>query len=128
MIFEIKALPEEFILAPDGSQIRLLPMMNDGSMVHCTLEAGQTSLAVAHHSVEEIWYFIEGEGQVWLSLDDHQQEIDVYPNISLTIPTGTRFQFRNTGSTSLCFIIVTMPPWPGSHEAYRVEDHWPVEG
>jgi mannose-6-phosphate isomerase-like protein (cupin superfamily) len=127
MDFQIKSLPDKFVPAPDGSQIRLLPIVTGGSMVHCTLEVGQTSLAVAHQSVEEVWYFIEGSGQVWLCQDDQQQEIDVSPNISLAIPTGAHFQFRNTGDTPLCFIIVTMPPWPGEHEAYRVEDHWPVK-
>ena len=24
----------------------------------------------------------------------------------------------------LTFFIVTMPPWPGVHEAVRVKDHW----
>jgi mannose-6-phosphate isomerase-like protein (cupin superfamily) len=127
MEFEVKTLPEDFVLAPDGSQIRLLPIMNGGSMVHCTLESGGTSLAVAHRTVAEIWYFIEGEGQVWLRQGKRQQEVDVQPGVSLTIPTGTHFQFRNTGAAPLRFIIITMPPWPGADEAYRVEDHWPVE-
>ncbi len=35
-------------------------------------------------------------------------------------------QFRNTGDEDLCFVIVTMPPWPGAEEARRVTDHWPV--
>ncbi len=127
MEFEVKDLPEEFVLAPDGSQIRILPSLAGGSMAHCTLEVGQTSLAVAHKTVEEIWHFIEGEGEVWLQQGDREQEEKVYPSKSLTIPLSTHFQFRNTGKAPLCFIIITMPPWPGEGEAYRVENHWPVE-
>ena len=51
-------------LAPDGSEIRLLSETSHGSMVHCTLNPGEVSAPVAHRSVEEVWYFLEGTGQV----------------------------------------------------------------
>ena len=44
----------------------------------------------------------------------------------MTIPLGTHFQFRNLGRVPMAFVIVTMPPWPGEDEAYRVPDFWPV--
>ena len=47
--------------------------------------------------------------------------------VSLAIPTGARFQFRNIGDDPLCFVIATMPPWPGDDEAVRAVDRWPVE-
>ncbi len=120
-------LPDDYdTRAPDGSEIRLLAAGEHGSSVHCTLPAGGVSLAVAHHHVEEIWYFIEGRGEVWRRDDDSEETIEAHPGISLTIPTGTRFQFRNTGKAPLRFLITTMPPWPGPDEAYRVEDHWPT--
>jgi mannose-6-phosphate isomerase-like protein (cupin superfamily) len=46
--------------------------------------------------------------------------------VSLTIPVGTHFQFRNAEAVPLRFIIATIPPWPGSDEAVRVEDRWPA--
>lgn len=52
-------------LAPDGSEIRLLSATSRGSMVHCTLNPGEVSLPVAHRTVEEVWYFLDGAGQVW---------------------------------------------------------------
>jgi mannose-6-phosphate isomerase-like protein (cupin superfamily) len=39
---------------------------------------------------------------------------------------GTHFQFRNMGETSLVFLIVTIPGWPGPEEAIEVEGKWPV--
>ena len=51
-------------IAPDGSEIRLLTETSRGSMVHCTLNPGELSAPVAHRSVEEVWYFLEGTGQV----------------------------------------------------------------
>ena len=55
--------------APDGSEIRFLIDRRHGagraSMVHVTLPAGQVSRPVRHRTVEEIWYVLEGRGQVW---------------------------------------------------------------
>jgi len=39
--------------------------MNGGGLCHCTLLAGKTSSPVAHRLVEEIWYVVSGEGEVW---------------------------------------------------------------
>jgi mannose-6-phosphate isomerase-like protein (cupin superfamily) len=113
-------------LAPDGSEIRLLAATGRASMVHCALPPGGVSLAVAHRTVEEIWHFVEGEGEVWRQFGGVEEVTPVRPGASLTIPTGAHFQFRNTGATRLCFIIATMPPWPGPEEARRVNDYWPT--
>lgn len=120
-------LPQEAdTLAPDLSEIRLLPAMSRGGMVHCVLNTGGVSLAVAHKTIEEIWFCLSGEGEVWRKLGDEERCDPIRAGVSLTIPTGAHFQFRNTGGERLCLIIVTMPPWPGAEEAYRVSDHWPV--
>ena len=124
---ETRYLPDDYdCLAPDGSEIRLLSSTERGSSAHCTLPAGGVSAAVAHHHAEEIWYFIEGRGEVWRQSENGDETIEARPGVSLAIPTGTRFQFRNTGEGPLRFLITTMPPWPGDEEAYRVEDHWPL--
>ena len=118
-------LPDDYTaLAPDGSEIRELVSVNGGSMVHCKLPAGGVSMAVAHKTIEEVWYFIQGQGQVWRKLGDEETVADVEPGVALTIQTSAHFQFRNTGDEDLCFIIVTMPPWPGEQEALRVGDYW----
>ena len=115
-------------LAPDGSEIRLLSLTSRGSMVHCTLNPGEVSLPVAHRTVEEVWYFLEGTGQVWRRFGDEERVVNVAQGVSLSIPVGAHFQFRTTGDGPLRFLIVTMPQWPGEDEAYRVPGCWPVEG
>ncbi len=116
--------PTHDAIAPDGSEIRLLGQVAGGSFVHCTLPPGQTSLAVRHQTVDEIWFFLEGQGQVWRQQDAPAEPVEVRPGMCLTVPLGTRFQFRNTGETPLTFVIATMPPWPGEGEAVRVEGYW----
>ena len=66
MEFETKRLAEKADeIAPDGSEIRFLSELKGAGMCHCTLPPNSTSKAVKHKTVEEIWYFIEGRGQVW---------------------------------------------------------------
>ena len=114
-------------LAPDGSEIRILAATAGGSMAHCSLPPGQTSLAVAHRTVEEVWYFLSGSGEVWRMLGEREEVVEVSPGTSVSIPLGAHFQFRNTGDTPLQFVLTTIPPWPGSDEAYRVAGRWPTK-
>jgi len=111
-------------IAPDGSEIRLLGRVNGGSFCHCTLPAGTTSAAVRNRTVEEVWYFLEGQGQVWRKQGEREETVDVSPEVCLTMPAGTHFQFRNTGPGPLCFVIATMPPWPGAGESEDVAGPW----
>ena len=57
------------IVAPDGSEVRLLLTEEHRatrcSMVEVYLEPGAVSRPVRHRTVEEAWYVIEGEGEVW---------------------------------------------------------------
>ena len=113
-------------LAPDSSEIHLLAGATRGSIAHGTLPPHAVSLAIRHRVVEEVWYVTEGQGQVWRKQGEREEVVDVGPGTSLTIPPGTHFQFRTTGDAPLRFVMCTMPPWPGTHEAIRVPDHWPA--
>jgi mannose-6-phosphate isomerase-like protein (cupin superfamily) len=117
--------PVHDVLAPDTSEIRLLVNTSQGSMAHGTLPPGGVSLAISHSTVEEVWYVTEGRGQVWRKHDGHEEVVDVGPGTALTIPVGAHFQFRTVGDEPLRFVMWTMPPWPGAHEAVRVPDYWP---
>ena len=86
-----------------------------------TLPAGQVSRPVRHRTVEEVWYILDGAGQVWRCPPDAAPEsvppMDVAPGDALTIPTGWSFQFAAGPEASLRFLCVTTPPWPGEDEA-----------
>jgi mannose-6-phosphate isomerase-like protein (cupin superfamily) len=114
------------VVAPDGSDVRVLLRLAGGSMAHFELAAGQTSRAVAHRSVDEIWYILHGSGQMWRRQDGREAVADLVPGTCLSIPAGTQFQFRSTGGTSLAAVAVTMPPWPGADEAVEVPGAWPA--
>ncbi|MCA9464137.1 MAG: cupin domain-containing protein [Nitrospira sp.] len=104
-------------LAPDGSEIYLLVEGSQGSLCQCILPVGAKSHATSHKTVEELWFFLEGEGEVYREGLNNNEPVSVSSGTSLVIPTQTVFQFRNTGDVPLKFMITTMPPWPGPDEA-----------
>ena len=125
--FATRQLGEDHdVLAPDGSEIRLLVGTAGCSMAHGSLPPGQVSRAIVHRRVEEVWYVTEGRAQIWRKLGDHEEVVDAEPGTALTIPVGAHFQFRTVGPESFRFVMWTMPPWSGEHEAVRVPDFWPA--
>lgn len=128
--FEPKKLKKEYdYLAPDTSEIRLLQTKQhakSGDMAHCKLPPGSTSIAVKHKTVEEIWYFTHGIGEMWLKEQNGKEHIvNVAQDTALTIPVNASFQFKNTSeSEPLEIVITTMPPWPGPEEAIKVQGKW----
>jgi len=124
--FETMRLPEEpTIVAPDGSDVRVLLQRPGGSMAHFELAAGQASTAVAHRTVEEIWFFLAGRGEMWRKLGDDEVTVAVEPGTCISIPVGTHFQFRASEDGPLSAVGITMPPWPGMDEANIVDGVWP---
>jgi mannose-6-phosphate isomerase-like protein (cupin superfamily) len=113
-------------VAPDGSDVRILLALSAGSMAHFELAPGRTSVAVAHRTVEEIWYFLGGRGEMWRRQGDREEVVTVEAGVCVTIPLGTAFQFRCLGDQPLSAVAVTMPPWPGAEEAYAVVGRWPT--
>jgi mannose-6-phosphate isomerase-like protein (cupin superfamily) len=111
-------------VAPDGSVVRVLLALKGGGMAHFELAPGQTSTAVTHRTVEEIWLCTSGRGEMWRRQGQREEIVPVEAGVCLTIPLGTDFQFRSLGNEPLAAVGVTMPPWPGEGEAIPVEGKW----
>lgn len=125
MSFETQDLPAlPLATAPDGTDVRPLLKLVGGSFAHFELAPGKVSKAVTHRSVEEIWYFLKGRGEMWRKTEQREEIVSVRAGICITIPLGTSFQFRSHGDEPLAMIAVTMPPWPGENEAYEVAGKW----
>jgi mannose-6-phosphate isomerase-like protein (cupin superfamily) len=112
--------------APDGSHVRPLLALSGGSLAHFELAPGKTSIAVAHRTVEEIWFVLGGRGEMWRKQAEREEVVELAAGVSLTIPVGTSFQFRSFGPQPLAIIAITTPPWPGDGEAYAVGGKWPA--
>jgi mannose-6-phosphate isomerase-like protein (cupin superfamily) len=120
----ISAAPDA--VAPDGSQVHVLAQGTRGGLALFTLPPGAVAKAVAHRSVEEVWYFTAGRGRMWRKLGNEEDVAAVAAGVSLVIPVGAHFQFRCDGAEPLVALGATMPPWPGEGEAYFVEGKWPA--
>jgi mannose-6-phosphate isomerase-like protein (cupin superfamily) len=114
------------VTAPDGSLVRPLLATGGGSVAYCTLGPGRVSFAVRHTVIEEIWVYLAGHGEMWRRdpRTDEEAIVACAPGLSITIPEGVEFQFRNTGDEPLVFLCFTMPPWPGEQVATVVSGKW----
>lgn len=123
--FATRGLPSSpHVMAPDGSLVRVLLDLPGGGLAQFTLPPGQTSQAVYHRTVEEIWFVVSGQGEMWRRLGKHDETVPLHAGVCLTIPVGTRFQLRSLGTDALTVVGVTMPPWPGDGEALSCQGPW----
>ena len=127
MRFETKrAGPAPDATAPDGTEVRILCGVSRGGL-RCfhyhrvpspgrsrtgpSTSCGMSSRAAAGYGASSatargLWILMRG--------------------LSLSLPTGTHFQFRCDGPEPLTILGATMPPWPGPHEAHAVAGIWPA--
>lgn len=113
------------LIAPDGSEVRVLCGLSRGGLALFSLPPGAVAKPVAHRSVEELWYVLSGRGRMWRKLGDRDEIVDLASGLALSIPTGTHFQFRCDNPEPLTILGATMPPWPGPDEAFAVAGKWP---
>ncbi len=100
----------------DGSTIReLMAYRNSAcasmSLAEASLLPGCKTECHLHPKVEEIYYFLEGNGRI-LAGDEY---IDVEPGMSVLHRPGVRHQTWNTGDVPLVFLCQCAP-------AYEHED------
>jgi mannose-6-phosphate isomerase-like protein (cupin superfamily) len=112
------------VVAPDGSEVRVLCGLSRGGLAVFSLRPQAVSKALAHRPVEEIWYVLSGRGRIWRKLGQRVEIDEIDAGVSLSLPTGTHFQFRCDSPEPLTVLGATMPPWPGADEAYLVEGVW----
>ena len=106
---------EAFVTA-DGSTIRELCGLPTGgtrlqSLAEATLEPGQATQRHYHAAAEEVYFVLEGQGEMEL---DGQRAV-VRAGDAVPIPPGSRHQITNVGAGQLRFLCTCAPP-------YRHED------
>jgi mannose-6-phosphate isomerase-like protein (cupin superfamily) len=113
----VRSLAEaEPFTTADGSTIRELlgrptaPVRNQ-SLAEATLQPGQTTERHYHREAEEIYYVVQGAGE--LELDGEHRQVSA--GDAALIPPGARHQIRADGTGALRFLCCCAPP-------YRHED------
>ena len=117
--------PQPDAKSPAGADIRFIMDGETGNMIHSTVPPGQINRATVHETVSEFWHVLEGQGEIWRRDGTEERVTTLSPGVSIDIPVGTAFQYRCVGDAPLKFICISMPPWPGDHEASHLEGAWP---
>ena len=110
--------------SPAGADIRFIMDGPTGNMIHSTVPPGQINRATVHATVSEFWYVLEGQGEIWRKDSVESRVTPLVAGTSIDIPVGTAFQYRCSGPEPLKFICITMPAWPGDHEASHLNGPW----
>jgi mannose-6-phosphate isomerase-like protein (cupin superfamily) len=105
------AAAEAFVTA-DGSTIRELCGLPTGgtenqSLAEATLEPGGSTQRHYHAEAEEIYFVLEGSGE--LELDGERATVG--PGDAVPIATGAWHEIRNTGTVTLRFLCCCAPPY-----------------
>jgi mannose-6-phosphate isomerase-like protein (cupin superfamily) len=108
----------------DGSEIReLLAYRNscirNQSLAEATLPPGAATEPHHHPKAEEIYYLLEGEGEMKMEQDTRL----VGPGDAVAIPPGARHTIRNVGQTPLVFLCCCAPAY--EHEDTVMATDWP---
>ncbi len=102
----------EAFTTADGSTIRELCGIPSGgtvnqSLAEATLEPGQSTQRHYHREAEEIYFVLEGAGDLWLD----GERAAVGPGDAVPIPPGARHVIRNSGPGQLRFLCCCAPPF-----------------
>lgn len=95
---------------PDGSQIcELLSYRNSSirkqSLGASNLPVGCATLVHFHPGMEEIYYILEGSGQMQVG----EEIADVAVGDAIAIPPGSKHQLTNTGDCEMRFLFCCAP-------------------
>ena len=93
------------------------------SFAEFALPAQQTSRAVVHDHLDEVWYVLAGTASVWLRGDAGERIERITVADCVTIPKGTAFQTQ-AGPDGIRVVAVTAPPWGGDGDARLVPGYW----
>ena len=59
--------------SPLGARIRFLMEGQHGNMIHSTVPPGMTGRACRFRTIDEYWFILSGEGEIWRSAPDGQR-------------------------------------------------------
>ncbi len=112
-------------LARDNTYFRQVLVTTEHSQVVLMSVAVDEDIGEEIHTVDQILFFVQGEGQAVLN----DLRSPVAPNHLVVVPAGTKHNFINTGKIPLKLITIYAPAEhkPGTvhktkHDALREED------
>lgn len=106
-----------------GAEIRHVVRSPLGDLTHAVCRAGEVAPTHDLPELDEAYFVLAGEGQIWRSLHGREAITRMRPGRAVWMPAGTQFQYRANQTTSLVFLVVVMPPWKS--ELFHTNDAGP---
>ena len=79
--------------SPLGAYIRFLVDGSHGNMIHSTVPPGMVGRACRFRIVDEYWFVLAGEGEIWRRAAGGRESITpLVPGACVDVPLGTTFQ------------------------------------
>lgn len=111
-------------VAPSGStEIRLLPNLPRGEIVHATTPAYRVSEPAVLDGITEFFYVLDGRGELWRAAGGDDEVTELVPGRCVAMPPATPFQYR-TGAQSLSFLVITAPRWERERWSRATRGRW----
>ncbi|MFK5951094.1 MAG: cupin domain-containing protein [Methylococcales bacterium] len=112
----------ETYITQDGSEIRELmhPDIQGNklqSLAEAIIKPGETTLLHRHIKSEEIYFILQGEGEMFLD----NELLPVCSGDSICIPPGTKHNIKNTGNEDLKIFCCCSPAY--SHDDTVIIQH-----
>jgi mannose-6-phosphate isomerase-like protein (cupin superfamily) len=82
------------------------------SIAHAILEPGKSSLPHIINKSIEIYYILEGKGE--MNIDQETQVVT--EGQAIYIPSNARQWIKNIGNSNLKFLCIVSPPWTEDNE------------
>ena len=82
---------------------------DDMSVIQERVPAGGAEVMHYHTQARQFFYILEGEGTI--IFEDH--EVVLHKGQGMEIPPQIKHQFKNTSSSDVLFLVISMPPAGG---------------
>lgn len=83
-----------------------------GGIIRCVLPGGESSDLVKNNTAHELLYIVSGTGEIWCKNSIEESVTALTPGVSVDLPLGINYQYKNTSNYDLVFTRVTMRSWP----------------
>jgi mannose-6-phosphate isomerase-like protein (cupin superfamily) len=119
-------LIHDYISPSEATEIRLLPNLPRGEIVHAITPARRISASATLNEVAEFFFILVGQGELWRAAGDTEEITPLFPGRCVKMPAGTLFQYR-TGNEQLEFLVITAPRWEPERWSHAPRGRWSVD-
>jgi mannose-6-phosphate isomerase-like protein (cupin superfamily) len=98
-------------ISPSGTtEIRSLPNLPRGEIVHARTHPNQVSEPAILEGITEFFFILDGHAELWRVDGSLEEVTELLPGRCIMMPPGTPFQYT-TGRHQLEFLVITAPRW-----------------